>query len=420
MLRTTFASLRTRNFRLFFIGQLISNTGNWLTNVALTLLVLTLTGSGVAVGLLAACQYGPVLVLTAWGGAIADRSNKRRMLLVTQSLEMLQSCALAVLAFMPHPPLGGLYAVAIVGGVVLAFDNPLRRSFVTEMVPHEDIPNAVVLYSTIVNVARVIGPALAGLLVVTLGYGWCFALDAASYIAVITCIVMMRPAELRRRPVKPRERGEVRAGIRYVRSVPVLWIPFVMLAAIGTLAYTFTVSLPLFVTQALHSTDGVFTLLYSILGFGSLVSALVVAHRRLVGISHILVGAVALGVSMLVLSAVPAVALAVPVVFAIGVSSILYMTSTTSIVQVESRPDMHGRVLALQSVLLVGTTPIGGLLVGWLADTVGARAPLVLGGVVCLGAALFGYLAARRHEGHMVDLASAHGELPTHLLDTAA
>jgi MFS family permease len=420
VLRKTFFSLRTRNFRLFFIGQLISNTGNWLTNVALTLLVLKITGSGVAVGLIAACQYGPVLLLTAWAVAIADRSNKRRMLLVTQSLEMAQSAGLAVLAFMPHPPLPGLYILAIAGGVVLSFDNPLRRSFVTEMVPREDIPNAVVLYSTIVNVARVIGPALAGLLVVTLGYGWCFALDAATYVAVIGCIVLMRPSELRRRALQPRARGEVREGIRYVRSVPVLWIPFVMVAAIGTLAYTFTVSLPLFVTQALHSTDGVFTLLYSILGFGSLVSALVVAHRRLVGISHILVGAVALGVSMLLLSAVPTVALAVPVVFAIGVSSILYMTSTTSIVQVEARPEMHGRVLGLQTVLLVGTTPIGGLLAGWLADTVGARAPLVLGGVVCLAAATFGHLAARRHAGDLIDLASTHGELPTDVLESSA
>jgi MFS family permease len=420
VLRKTFFSLRTRNFRLFFIGQLISNTGNWLTNVALTLLVLSITGSGVAVGLMAACQYGPILLLTAWGGAIADRSNKRRMLLATQSLEMAQSAGLAVLAFAPHPPLTGLYVLAVVGGVVLAFDNPLRRSFVTEMVPREDIPNAVVLFSTIVNVARVLGPALAGLLVVTLGYGWCFAIDAATYVAVITCIVMMRPSELRRQPVKPRTRGEVREGIRYVQSVPVLWIPFVMMAAIGTLAYNFTVSLPLFVTQSLHSTDGVFTVLYSILGFGSLMSALVVAHRRLVGISHILLGAVALGVSMLLLSAVPTEALAAPVVFAIGISSILYSTSTTAIVQVESRPEMHGRVLALQSVLFVGTTPIGGLLVGWLADAVDARAPLVLGGLVCLAAAAFGFLAARRHAGDLYDLASTHGELPTDLLESTA
>ncbi|MGH2639672.1 MAG: MFS transporter, partial [Rhabdochlamydiaceae bacterium] len=142
----TFLSLRTRNFRLFYIGQTISNTGNWLTNVALTLLVLHITNSGSAVGLLAACQYGPILFLSVWGGAIADRSNKRYLLLLTQTLEMLESFALAALAFMPHPPLSAFYAVATVGGILLAFDNPIRRSFVSEMVPAEDIPNAVVLY----------------------------------------------------------------------------------------------------------------------------------------------------------------------------------------------------------------------------------------------------------------------------------
>ena len=151
---------------------MISNSGNWLTNVALTLLVLKITGSGLAVGALAACQFGPILFLSAWGrGRLPTARISGGMLLLTQSLEMMQSGALAMLAFMPHPPIIGLYALAVVGGILLAFDNPLRRSFVSEMVPKEDIPNAVVLYSTIVNVSRIFGPAMAGLLVVTLGYG---------------------------------------------------------------------------------------------------------------------------------------------------------------------------------------------------------------------------------------------------------
>ena len=206
-MRKTFLALRNRNFRLFFVGQLISNTGNWLTNVALTLLVLKITGSGLGVGILASFQFGPILLLSAWAGAIADRSDKRRLLLVTQSLEMAQSVGLAVLAFQPHPPLAGLYALAAVGGILLAFDNPLRRSFVSEMVPAEDLPNAVVLYSTIVNLSRLFGPALAGLGVVTLGYGWCFVVDACSYVAVLACLLLMRPAELRRRPPGPRAPG---------------------------------------------------------------------------------------------------------------------------------------------------------------------------------------------------------------------
>lgn len=396
-LRKTFLSLRNRNFRLYFIGQLISNTGNWLTNVACILLVLKLTGSGLAVGVLAACQFGPTLFLSAWAGAIADRSDKRRMLLLTQSLEMAQSIGLAILAFMPHPPLGGLYALAIGGGILLAFDSPFRRSFVPEMVPAEDIPNAVVLYSTIVNVSRIFGPALAGLLAVTVGYGWCFTIDAASYLVVLFCLYIMRPAELHRRPPKPRTKGEIREGLRYVMSMPSLWISFVMFIAIGMLSYNFTVTLPLFVTDALHSRPVVFTILYSVYSFGAVVSALVVAHRGLVRIRHIILGAVALGLTMLLLASVPGVGAAVPAVFLVGMASILYMTATMAIVQVEGKPEMHGRALALQNVIIGGTALIGGPVLGRLADAMGGRAPIILGGIVCLASATFGYFATRRY-----------------------
>jgi len=399
----TFHSLRHRNFRLYFIGQTISNSGNWLTNVALVLLVLSLTGSGFDVGLLAACQFGPILVLSAWAGALADRSDKRRFLLVTQSLEMAQSVGLAVLAFMPHPPLFGLYALALAGGVLLAFDNPLRRSFVSEMVPTDDIPNAVVLYSTVVNVARIFGPALAGLLTATVGYGWCFSVDAASYLAVLFCLYIMRPSELHRRPRQPRQKGEVRAGLRYVVAMPSLWISFVMLAAIGTLSYNFTVTLPLFVTDGLDSTGTVFTVLYSIYSAGAVVSGLIVAHRNLVRMVHIIAGAAALGATMLVLAVAPTVGIAVPAVFLVGMASILYLTATTAIVQVEGRADMHGRVLSLQTVLVAGTTPIGAPFLGWLADALGGRAPIVLGGVVALVAATFGAVASRRYGRHEPD-----------------
>ncbi len=401
LLGTTFLSLRNRNFRLYFSGQIVSNTGNWLTNVALVLLVLKITGSGFAVGVLAACQFGPILLLSAWAGAVADRYDKRRLLLVTQSLEMAQSISLAILSFMPHPPLGGLYALAIAGGILLAFDNPLRRSFVTEMVPAEDRPNAVVLYSVIVNVARIFGPALAGLLVVTLGYGWCFTIDAGSYLAVLTCIVLMRTVDLHRRPRRPRTRREVRAGLRYVLSMPSLWISFVMLAAIQMLSYNFTVTLPLFVTDTLHRPSTVFTVLYSVFGLGAVVCGLVVAHRSLVRLRHAVLGAFALGLAMLLLACVPGVGLAVPAVFLVGMASILYLTATTAIVQVEARPEMHGRVLALQTVLFGGGTFIGGPILGRIADTMGGRAPIVLGAAVCLGAAAFGYLANRHYLSHV-------------------
>jgi MFS family permease len=207
----------------------------------------------------------------------------------------------------------------------------------------------------------------------------------------------MRPAELHRRPPRPRAKGEVRAGLRYVRSMPVLWISFAMLAAIGTLSYNFNVTLPLFVTDTLHSTGGVFTVLYSVFSVGSVVSALIVAHRGLVRLRHIIIGAAALGLAMLVLAFVPGVPAAVPAVFLVGMASILYGTATTTIVQVEAKPEMHGRVLALQMVLMAGTAPVGGPLMGWIADTFGGRSPIVLGGGVCLIAAAFGYFANRRY-----------------------
>ncbi len=395
-LALTFHSLETRNFRLFFIGQLISNTGNWLTNVALILLVLRLTHSGFAVGVLAACQFGPMLFLAAWAGAVADRSDKRRMLLWTQSLEMTQSVVLAVLAFMPHPPLVVIYVVALAGGVMLSFDNPLRRSFVGEMVPGDDLPNAVVLYSTIINLSRVFGPALAGLLAVTLGFGWCFTLDAASYVAVIAGIVMMRAAELYRQPPRPRTPGAVREGLRYVASVPYLWINYAMYAAVAMFSFNFRVTLPLFVTDSLHESDIVFTILYSIFSAGAVVSALIVAHRRLVQLRHVIGGALALGVAMLLLSAMPNVGTSVVAVFLVGMASIVYSTATTALAQVDTRRDMVGRVLAFQTVLMGGTALVGGPLLGQLADVAGGRAPIALGGVVCVAAGWFGYAANRR------------------------
>ncbi len=389
-------ALRTRNFRLFFIGQVVSNSGNWLTMVALTLLVLHLTNSGIAVGALAACQFGPILVFSPFAGLIADRSNKLRLLKATQIGEMGQSLALAALAFMHHPPLLALYLTAAAGGCLLALDNPVRRSFVTEMVSQDDVANAVTLYSALVNSSRIVGPALAGLLVVTVGFGWCFALDAASYLAVLVALWMMHPDELRAAEITPRGKGQVREGMRYVRSVPELWLPFVMLAIIGTLSYNFTVVFPLFVEHALHGDDASYTLLYAVFSVGALVGALVVADRRAVNLTNVVVGAVAFGAAMLVLAAAPSVGATLPVVAVVGFTSIVFMTATTAIVQVRADPRMQGRVLALQTVLLIGTTPIGGPIMGVVSDTVGARVPLVIGGVAALLASLFGMVAGRR------------------------
>ncbi len=397
----TFRSFGVRNFRLFFIGQLISNSGNWLTILALTLLVLRATDSGLLVGVLAACQFGPILVLSAWAGSIADRSDKHRLLFFTQGGEMLQSCLLAVAAFIPGTPVGVWFALAFFGGVLLAFDNPIRRSFVPEMVPRELVPNAVMLYSTLVNSSRVFGPTLAGVLVTTVGYGWCFTVDAVSYVAVIAALAMLRRTELRRRPPTPRVRGEVIEGIRYLTTMPTLWISFVMLGVVGVLSYKFNVTIPLLVAQGLGGSDAEYTFVYAVFSVGAIIGALGAAYRSDVRLGVVVGGCTAFGVTMFALAAVPGIGWVYPAALAVGVASMVYMTTTSAIVQVVARPSMHGRVLALQSVLMIGTNPIGGPILGAVSDRFGARMPIVVGGVVASGAAAWGWWAMRRHRGRL-------------------
>jgi MFS family permease len=394
----TFQSLHVRNFRKFFFGQLISQVGNWLTMIAETLLVLKLTNkSGLAVGVLAACQFAPVLVLGAWAGLVADRSDKRRLLIVVQIIAMAQSGVLAALAFSGHPPVLAIDAVALIGGCTVAFDNPARRAFVVEMVGDEDVNNAVSLNSALMTSARVIGPALAGLLVVIAGYGWCFTLDAFSYLAVIAAFVKMNTAELRIPPVAVRAKAQVRAGLRYVRTMPDLWIPLVMMAVVGTLAFNFQVVLSLFVTKTFHGGVGTFTILFSVTAIGSLMGALFTARRRRIETHDVIVASAGFGIAMLVLAAAPNLGTAFPIGIAVGWTSIAFMTASTAIVQVRADPAMRGRVLALQAIVFLGSTPIGGPLLGAICDAYGARAGLVVGGAAALGAAVFGSIAVRRN-----------------------
>jgi len=394
--RRTFAALWVRNFRLFFIGQFISNSGNWLTMVALTLLVLHRTGSGVDVGLLAACQFGPMLVLSAWAGVIADRSNKRHLLYITQGLEMLQSATLAVLAFLPDVPLPIFFVTAAAGGCMLAFDNPGRRSFVNEMVQPALVPNAVTLYSANVNLSRLVGPTLAALLVTTVGYGWSFTLDSVSYVAVLVSLFRMRDSELRETQRTPRGRGQIRAGLRYILGVPELWISFFVMLVVGIASYNFSVTLPILVEKALHGSDANFALVYASFSAGAVVGTLVIARRTVVTLRTIIVTTGVFGATMFGLAAVPDVPFAYPVAAVVGGTSVAYMTASTAHAQLTAAPQMIGRVLALQTVLLIGTTPVGGPLLGLLADAHGGRAPVVLGALgALLAAGVAAVMAAR-------------------------
>jgi len=389
----TFRSLRTRNFRLFFLGQLVSQTGTWLSMITQTLLVLHLTNSGVALGLLTAAQFGPMLFLGAWAGAVADRADKRRLLITVQSLSMVQSLALGALVLGGHASLGVIYALAVVHGVITAFDNPARRSFVVEMVSDADLPNAVSLNSAVMTGSRVLGPAAAGALVVAFGYGWPFVIDGLSYIAVIAGLVMMRPGELNRAEPAPRQPGQVRDGLRYLYNTPELFVPMVMMTIIGTLAFNFSVTIPLLIEGPLHGGTSSFTTLFSIVSLGSLVGALATARRSTVDGHHVVVGAAGFGVTLAGLALAPNLAAAYLVAPVLGVASILFLTSSTATVQLLADPAYRGRVLAIQAMVFLGSTPIGGPLVGWVADSTGPRSAVALGAVACLGAAVYGHRA---------------------------
>jgi len=398
--RETFISFHVRNFRLFFVGQLISQVGNWLTLVALALFVLHLTGNGFAVGVLTAFQFVPLLFLGPWAGLVVDRSDKRRLLVIVQSLAMLQSFALAGLVLMGDPPLAAIYALAFVGGLTITFDGPARRSLVVEMVPKDHVQNAASLNTALMTGSRIVGPALAGALILTVGYSLCFAIDGLSYIAVIASLLMMRAAELNSTPrVTERAKGQVRAGFRYVRRVPEIWIPLVMAGIIGTFAFNFQVVLPLFVTRTFHAGAANFTLLFAVMSVGSFAAALVVARRRSVRLREVITGAFAFGVSMIVLAAAPSLGVAVVLGLALGASSATFMTRSTAITQIRAAPEMRGRVLALQGVVFFGSTPIGGPILGAVSDAFGPRAGILLGGVSAIAAAGWGFLEARKVGG---------------------
>jgi MFS family permease len=392
----TFRSLHVRNFRLFFGGQLISQVGNWLTLVAQTLLVLKLTGSGIALGVLSAAQFGPVLVLGPWAGLVADRSDKRRLLLTIQTIAMLQSFTLAALAFTGHPPVLAIYAVAMVGGLTVAFDNPARRSFVVEMVPPADIQNAVSLNSALMTSSRIVGPALAGLLVVTAGFGWAFLGDGCSYVAVLVALWMMRTEELHPAPVTPKAKRQIREGLGYARRVPELWVPLVMMAVVGTLSYNFQTVFPLFATRDLHGTDTTYTLLFSVVSVGALAGALRVARRSTIDVRTVATASFAYGLAMAVMAVVPNQPLAYLVGLFLGIASVSFIVSSTAIVQIEAAPEMRGRVLALQAMLFLGSTPVGGPVVGWISEQFGARYAVAVGAVAALGAGAWGAWRARR------------------------
>ena len=386
-LRHSFNSLEVRNYRRYFAGQLISLSGTWMQTVAAVWVILTLTDSGIAVGLTTALQFLPMLLIGAWGGLLADRLPKRRLLMTTQALMMIPAAGLFVVTATGVVTPWMVYLAVFAFGTLNAIDNPTRQSFVYEMVGPDRVVNAVSLNSVIVQAARIVGPALAGVLIATVGVVPCFALNALTFLAMILALRGMDTGRLHAGPVAERERGAIRAGLRYVRRTPELMVPLALMGLVGTLGFNFQVVLPLLAKFSFESGAMTYAALVSAMAVGSIAGALVNGHRGRTGPRLIAGGALAFGVSALLAAAMPSLALEIVMLALLGAASVTFAATINSTLQLAVTPEMRGRVMALYSVVFLGSTPIGAPLTGWLAQSYDPRVALLLAGISGLSAA---------------------------------
>jgi MFS family permease len=391
----TFSSLCVRNYRLFYLGQIISTSGTFMQTMAQALLVLHLTGSGTALGLVTALQYVPVLVLGPWGGLMADRISKRKILFFTQTAAGLLALVLGVLVATGAVRVWMVDLLALGLGFVNIFDNPTRQTFHMELVGPENVRNAVTLYSVLINLARIVGPTLAGILIETTGLAPCFLINGLSYGAVVFMLALMRPGELFTTPPAPPRKGQIREGLRYVGRTPVLVYGLLMMAFIGTFTFEFQVSLPLLAHFTFHSSARGLAFLNAAMGVGAAVGGLLVATRKGNAPAKLILAAFLFGSTVLAAAFMPSLWLSALAMAAVGACSINFSSLGNSTLQLNSSPQMRGRVMSLWSVAFLGSTTFGGPAVGWFAETLGARWGLALGGFAALAAAALGFFTLR-------------------------
>jgi MFS family permease len=397
LVATTFESLRVRNFRYYFAGQATSLVGTWMQSTAQAWLVLQLTGSGVDLGVVVALQTLPILLLGPVGGAIADRFGKYRILFWTQALAGVQAGALGALVLSGAARLWMVYLLAVVLGLINMIDNPTRQTFVGEMVGGNHLRNAVTLNSVMVNLARAVGPAIAGGLIAGLGIGWCFVINAVSFIFVLGALKAMRPGELAPAPPAPKGRGQLREGFRYVARTPVLRDSLLMMALIGMLAYEFQVSLPLIARYTFHGNSETYGTLTAFMGTGAVVGGLVAAGRRRVGRSALIRTAIVFGVVIGLAAVAPSELAEKLALLAVGAGSVTFLSLGNATLQLSADPSMRGRVMSLWSVAFMGSTPIGGPVVGWVGAHVGPRWSLGLGAAAAIIAGCLAWAGLHRH-----------------------
>lgn len=389
--RRTFRALANRNYRLFWTGQVVSLTGTWMQRLAQAWLVLELTDSPFALGLITTIQFLPIMTTSLFAGVLADRFPKRRILLVTQSVMMVQSLVLAILASTPYIRVEHIYILAGILGIASAVDNPTRQSFIVEMVGPDDLPNAVALNSTQFNTARIAGPSLGGVGIAVIGVAGCFYLNAFSYLATLIGLLMMRESELFNVPARVTGNmfKQVGAGLSYSLRTPDIALVLLLMAMLGTFGYNFTVLLPLIATYVLHSGELGFGILTSAMAVGSLGSALWIAHSGRATRRTLFIGAIGFTIALLVLGISEWWALTLPVLVVLGLFSIVFTATANTRLQLMAPPEMRGRVMSLYTLLFAGTTPVGSLVIGWLAEHQSVQATVLeMAGLCALGVAI--------------------------------
>ncbi|MGW7429098.1 MFS transporter [Streptomyces sp. NPDC054861] len=376
-----------RNYRLFFTGAIVSNTGTWMARITQDWLVLSLTGSAAAVGITTALQFLPMLLFGLYGGVIADRYSKRLILLFSQAALGLCGLALAVLTLSGHVQVWHVYLVAFLLGMVTVVDNPTRQSFVSEMVGPDQLRNAVSLNSANFQSARLIGPAVAGVLIATVGSGWSFLLNGLFFLGPLTGLLLMRPSEFHKVERVPRGKGQLREGLRYVAGRPDLMWPIVLVGFVGTFGFNFPIWLTAFADDVYHVGAGTYGFLNTLMAAGSLAGALLAARRGSSRLRMVVVAAVAFGLLEIAAALSPSFWLFALLLVPIGMVGLTINVTANSAVQMATDPVMRGRVMSLYLMVFVGGTPIGAPLLGWITDTYGARVGFATGGLVSLTAA---------------------------------
>jgi MFS family permease len=392
----TFSSLAVRNYRLYFVGQTVSVSGNWMQQIAIAWLVLKLTNSPLALGFTTAAQQAPYLVFGVWGGLIADRVNTRRLLLCTQAAQVVAPALLWVLYESGAVQMWMVYLLVLMRGAANTVDNPARQSFVSELVGRERLVNAVSLNASVTQAGRLLGPAAAALVIATLGLGPCFLLNSLSFVFMVVILLLIRPQELYAGPVAQRGKGQLRAGLVYAGRTPGLRVPLLLMTVVGLLSFNFTVVLPAIARFTFHGTATTYALMMNFLAAGALGGALATGTKGAVTPRIASWASLAFGAALGLAAAASDLRLSLAALIAVGATSVMFSASVQATLQLSVEPEMRGRILSLYQIVYQGTTPIGAILVGWLASTSGARSGLVLGAIAALVAGAAGLRASPR------------------------